>query len=201
MLGRDVADELHQRHRLADARAAEQPHLAALVERADQVDDLDARLQDLHLGGLVDVAGRLAVDRPELLRAHVALAVDGRAQHVHDAAQRLRPHRDGHRLPGVVDADAALQAVRRAHRDGAHHAVADLLLHLEGETVLDVQRVVHLGHGVAGELHVHHRADDFYDASGAHGLRRPLSFKRLFGFGRSGVRPRRHRRRSRSAPV
>jgi hypothetical protein len=38
--------ELHDEHRLAHARAAEQPGLAAADEGAKQVDDLDAGFQD-----------------------------------------------------------------------------------------------------------------------------------------------------------
>jgi hypothetical protein len=43
----DVVDELHHVHGLADAGAAEQADLAALGERADQVDHLDAGLEQL----------------------------------------------------------------------------------------------------------------------------------------------------------
>ena len=39
----DVVDQLHDDDGLADAGAAERADLAALEERADQVDDLDAR--------------------------------------------------------------------------------------------------------------------------------------------------------------
>jgi hypothetical protein len=43
----DVVDEFHDDDGLADARAAERADLAALGEGADQVDDLDAGLEDL----------------------------------------------------------------------------------------------------------------------------------------------------------
>jgi hypothetical protein len=43
----DVVDQLHHVHGLADAGAAEQADLAALGERAHEVDDLDARLEQL----------------------------------------------------------------------------------------------------------------------------------------------------------
>ena len=168
VLDGDVADELHQGDRLADARTAEQPDLAALVEGADEVDDLDAGLQDLHPGGLIDVSRGLAVDGPVLLGSDIAAAVDRHAQHVHDAAEGLLADRDRDRRPGVVDPDPALQAVGRAHRDGAHHPVPDLLLDLERQAVLDLERVVDLGHRVARELHVNDGPDDFDDVSRAH---------------------------------
>ena len=49
----DVADELLDDDRLADAGAAEDADLAALREGADEVDDLDAGLEDLGRGRLV----------------------------------------------------------------------------------------------------------------------------------------------------
>jgi hypothetical protein len=45
----DVVDELENDDRLADAGAAERAGLAALDEGADQIDDLDAGLEDLAL--------------------------------------------------------------------------------------------------------------------------------------------------------
>src|SRR3546814_12404867 len=44
---RDVVDQLHHVDGLADAGAAEQADLAALGERAQQIDDLDAGFQQL----------------------------------------------------------------------------------------------------------------------------------------------------------
>ena len=168
VLDGDVADELHQGDRLAHPRTAEQPDLASLVEGADEIDDLDAGLQDLDRRGLVNIAGGLAVDGPVLLGPHIAATVDRRAQHVHDATQCLRTDRNRDWRPGVVDPDAALQPVGRAHCDGTHHSVPDLLLDLERQAVLDLERVVDLGHRVARELHVNDGPDDFDDVSRAH---------------------------------
>ena len=53
----DVADQLLDDDGLADAGAAEDADLAALLERADQVDDLEPGLEDLDLGRLL-VEGR-----------------------------------------------------------------------------------------------------------------------------------------------
>ena len=49
VLARDVVDQLLDQHGLADAGAAEEADLAALHVRRDQVDDLDAGLEDLDL--------------------------------------------------------------------------------------------------------------------------------------------------------
>ena len=52
----DVVDQLHDDDGLADARTAERADLAALGEGADQVDDLDAGLENAGLRVLVDRA-------------------------------------------------------------------------------------------------------------------------------------------------
>ena len=89
---RDVVDQLHDDDRLADAGAAEQTDLTALHERRDQVDDLDARLEDLGLRLEVDEVGTLAMDRPaqRVLRDRRAV-VHRLAEHVEDAAERGAP--------------------------------------------------------------------------------------------------------------
>ena len=59
----DVADQLLDDDRLADAGATEDADLAALLERADEVDDLEAGLEHLDLGRLLVERRRRAVDR------------------------------------------------------------------------------------------------------------------------------------------
>src|SRR6202007_1720655 len=85
----DVPDQLLDDDRLARPGAAEEADLGALDEGADEVDDLDAGLQDLDLGLLVlDRRGR-AVNRPALAAARRGLVVDRLADHVEHPAQRL----------------------------------------------------------------------------------------------------------------
>src|SRR3989304_78770 len=50
---RDVVDQLHDDDGLADAGAAEEPRLPAPGVGLEEVDDLDARLQDLDRGRLI----------------------------------------------------------------------------------------------------------------------------------------------------
>ena len=57
MLGGDVIDQFLDQDGLADTGAAEQADLAALGVGADQVNDLDAGLEDLS-GRLLLVKGR-----------------------------------------------------------------------------------------------------------------------------------------------
>ncbi len=68
-----------------------------------------------------------------------------------------------------------------SHRDRAHDAVAELLLHLESETLLDQlvgririedERVIDLRHLVARELDVHDCADALNNGSGGSGAHR-----------------------------
>lgn len=106
----------------------------------------------------------------QLLADGTAL-VDGRAQHVHDAAEGglADRHRDG--CAGVGHDEAATQAVRRAQRNRAHHAITELLLHFEGQrAAFELQGVVHLGHLVTRELHVDHGADTLDNFSFSHGV-------------------------------
>jgi hypothetical protein len=70
---------------------------------------------------------------PWLRRAALVLR---RAEHVHDAAERRLADRHRDRRAGGRRPQAALQAFGHAHRDAAHDAVAELLLHLEREVVL-----------------------------------------------------------------
>ncbi len=69
VLDGDVTDELHHVDGLAHARAAEQPHLAALGEGADEIDDLDPGLEQLAAGGLFGEGGCGTVNGPALLPA------------------------------------------------------------------------------------------------------------------------------------
>jgi peptide chain release factor 1 len=181
VLGGDVVDQLQHVHRLAHPGAAEQADLAALGERADEVDHLDAGLEQLDRWRQLVELGRDLVDRALLVRLDRADVVDRTAEHVHDAAERARADRHRNRPAGRGHLHAAAQAVGRAERDAAHHAVAELLLNLEGELLLDQrivgvldqeERVVDARHAVTVELDVRDRADALDDGA--------LTFRTLF---------------------
>ena len=71
--------------------------------------------------------------------------------------------------PVDLHGEAALQALGGAHRDGAHDAVAELLLHLEREVhVRELQRLVDLRDRLARELDVDDRADDLRNLARCH---------------------------------
>ena len=128
---RNVVDQLLDDDGLADARAAEQADLAALQERLDQVDDLDAGLEHLLAGRLLVERRSLAMDRHVHLRVHRAELVHGLAKHVQHAAQRRAAHGNHDARAGIDRLHAAHHALGRDHRDAAHAALAQVLLHLD----------------------------------------------------------------------
>ena len=132
----DVPDQLLDDDRLADAGPTEDADLAALLERADQVDDLEAGLEDLDLGRLLVERRRLAMDRQARRRIHGALVVDGATEHVEDATERRLADRHRDRRAGIEDRDAAGEAVGRGHGDRADPVVAEVLLDLADERIL-----------------------------------------------------------------
>ena len=177
----DVPDQLLDDDRLADAGAAEDADLAALLERADQVDDLEAGLEDLDLGRVLVERGGAAVDRPRLVGVDRALAVDRPAEDVEDATEGRLADRDRDRRAGVADLDAAGQAVGRGHGHRADPVVAEVLLDLADERILagaqDLDGVEDAGQLPGGELDVDDGSGDLDDPSGTgrcggrHGVR------------------------------
>ena len=173
VLAGDAGDQLGEDDRLADAGAAEQAGLAAADQRRQQVDDLDARLEDLRLGRQFGEGRRIAVDGPELGRMDRSAPVDRLAEQVEDAPQRLLADGHGHGSTGVGDRHAADQAVGRAEGHAADAVAAQVLLHLAGqadghalEIALDAQGVVDLRQMAGLELGVEGRADDLDDFAG-----------------------------------
>ena len=134
VLLREVVDELLDQHRLADSGAAEEPDLAALDVRRDQVDALEARLEDLDRRREVAEGGRVAVDGPALrVGGDLALFVDRLADHVPQAPEGGLSDGDGDRSARVDDVDTAREPVGGVHRDRSDAVVTEVLLHLRHE--------------------------------------------------------------------
>ena len=134
LLHRGDADELLDQHGLADTRAAEQADLAALRERAQEVDHLQAGLE--HLGDrlLLLEERRRAVDR----RASRRSSISPRATVSSASPRRLKirpfvrsPTGTLIGAPVLVTVHAAAAAIGGGHRDAARHVVAEVLGHLE----------------------------------------------------------------------
>src|SRR5271163_1368558 len=74
---RDVVDQFLDEHRLTYTGAAEQPDLAALGVRREQVDDLDAGDENLRIGRLLDIGGGWLMNRAASLHVYRPGFIDG----------------------------------------------------------------------------------------------------------------------------
>ncbi len=170
MLSGDRVDQLHDRDRLADARAAEDARLATFGHRRDQVDDLETRLEDLDARRLILELRSRCVDRTTRRVCWNRISqIDRTTEHVEDASQRRRPDRHADRRAGGVSGHAALQAVGRIHRDRAHAAVAQVHLHFQDQILVafarHADRVVDVRQFGAGKLDIDDRAEHLRNTS------------------------------------
>ncbi len=122
-----VVDELHDQHGLADAGTAEQPDLAALGVRREQVHHLDAGNQNRRFGRLIGVGRRVLMDGALGVAFDRAGLIDRIANHVDDAPEEAGTDRHRNRRAGVADFLAADQTFAGVHRHGAHGVLAELL--------------------------------------------------------------------------
>src|SRR5207253_9312507 len=124
-----------------------------------------------------DVNGRTQQHHAALASFYPPDLDDPTAEHVQYEPEGALAHRHRDRLPGRLHLHAAAQAVGGAERDAAHHAVAELLLDLEGQTLfhqrvfralLEQERLVDARHVLAREFDVDHRADGLNDRPSCH---------------------------------
>src|SRR4029077_2710012 len=159
-------DELEHVDGLADAGAAEESDLAALGERHQEVNDLDAGDQEVLAARLALERGWWPMNRQILFGLHGSPVVLWLSEHLQDARELALAHRHGYRRAGSQHGEPALQPFRGAHGDGAHHAVAELLLHFECQVhVLELERFVNAGDGLTRKLDVDDGADDLGNLS------------------------------------
>ena len=164
-----VVDQFHDDDRLAHTGAAEEADLAALEERLNQIDDLDARLEHLLVGAL------FVKQRSGPVNGHARLFADGAeivhrlADDVNHAAQRLFAHRHADGSAQVDGLHAANHAVGGFHRNRAHAPLAQVLLDFEnyrnGRGNLEAlagnaQRLIDGRHCRFFKLHVHRGTGD-----------------------------------------
>ncbi|OQB83995.1 MAG: hypothetical protein BWX88_03018 [Planctomycetes bacterium ADurb.Bin126] len=170
VLGGHARDEFLDDNGLSQPGPAEQPGLSAADEGGQQVDDLDARLEQLALGGEHVEGGGRGVDGAVLVGLDGPEVVDGLAQKVEHATQDAGADRHFDRPAGVADRRAAVEAVGGAQGHTADPPAAQVLLHLAGQVKLDVveirihpQGVVDGRDALLGELGVKRRADHLDD--------------------------------------
>ena len=171
----DVVDELFDQHGLAYARAAEEADLAALEVGLQEVDDLDAGVQDFLRGGQVFEFRGFAMDGEGAFALQLAEAVDGLAGDIHHAAADLGADGHGDRRAEADSLQAAFQAVGGVHGDAADGVFADVLLDFDDEFTavgaLDAQGVVDAGEvfllllAFEVKVYVHHRTDNLRNMS------------------------------------
>ena len=168
----DVVDELHDDDGLADAGAAEQADLAALQVRLEQVDDLDARLEHLQLGGLLFERRRRAVNRPALLRlapadpgsrpARRARSARGRASRDRPASRSGRPWSSA-AMPRCRPSVGFIATVRTRFSPRCCSTSTMMSTFSLAGLAGDPDRVVDRRQVAAGELDVHDGSDDLDD--------------------------------------
>ncbi len=129
----NVVDQLLNQNGLADTGTAEQTDLATLGIGADQVNDLDAGLQNFG-GGFLFVKGRgRTVDGPVLRILGGRLLINGIAEQVEYAAEALVTDGDLDGFTGIDRIRTADKAVCGGHRNAADHIVTDVLGNLNDQ--------------------------------------------------------------------
>ena len=170
VLDGDVTDQFHHVYGFAYTGTTEQTNFTTLGERANQVDNLDAGFQQVIAARLFSERRRCTVDAPTLVGGDWASFVDRVAQYVHDPAQGRFTDWYGDGCARIGNFQTALQALGGTHRNGANHAVAQLLLNFQGGfgRAHYFQRVVDARYAVAWKFHVDNGADDLNDTSATH---------------------------------
>jgi len=136
----NVVNQLKNQHRLAHARAAEQPDFSALHVWLHQVHDLDAGLEHFQVGGLIFQSGGWAVNGIVGVGFDGSELVNRLAEHVHHAAERRATDGNSNRLAGVECFHAADHSLGWFHGHGADASITKVLLHFRSH----VQRFRHV---------------------------------------------------------
>ena len=143
MLLGDVVDELLDEHRLADAGAAEEADLAAADVRGEQVDDLDAGLEDLDLGtSSSNAGGSRWIGQRSVPSGGAGLPSTGSPMTFKMRPRSSAPTGTEIGAPVSRRVHPADEAVGRVHRDRADAVVAEVLLHLRDQIVGRLRRSI-----------------------------------------------------------
>ena len=173
-----VVDELHEDDGLAHAGAAEEADLSAASVGRQQIHHLDAGLERLDLGFLVDEGGSLAMYREVMLGFYGPAFVHGLADHVQNAPQRLFAHGHADAGPGIHGVLAADEPLGGIHGDAANGVLTQVLRDLHHQVPLlivdrlvgDLDGVVDRRQGAVGKLHVDHGPQDLSNLAHVHSV-------------------------------
>ena len=128
-----VVDEFREQHRLADARAAEQPGLAPTLEREQDIDGLDSSLKHFGLGGTSGQRrGWLMYGTPVHI-GESGTAIDGPAEDVEHVREHVVPHGYFQWTARVLDEHAPGEALRGREGDPTHRLCVTLDQHLDDD--------------------------------------------------------------------
>ena len=162
---RDIVDQLHDQDGFTDSRTAEQSDLAALGNRGEKVDYLEAGLEDFGLGFLVHKGRRIAMDRVSFLCVRKEIRpVDRFPDDIENPSQAVLADRDGNRSAGVDGFHTPLESVGASHRDTSRCGVAQKLCDFHDQVdvacfVADLNRVVDFRKRFRGEFDIYRRSD------------------------------------------
>jgi hypothetical protein len=124
-------DHLGDEHGLVDPGAAEESGLAAALERAQQVDHLDAGLEDLRADRPPRQRHGRPVNRLPLDVLQWRAVVDDLPEDVQHPSEQRCADRDLEGPAGVGHHRPASEAARRRERDAAHGAGVHVVRHLQ----------------------------------------------------------------------
>src|SRR5690554_2115913 len=167
----DVVDQLLDQYGFADPGTTEESDFTTLGIRLDQVDDLDAGVQDFVGSGQVFEFRRLAVDGVAVFFAHRSDSVDRVAGDVEQTAADFIADRHFDGRSRIHHFGAAGNAVGGVHRDGTHGVLTNVLLAFQHQfrSVFtgDFQDVVDLRQAFfICEVNIDNRSNDLKYSSG-----------------------------------
>src|SRR6516164_1162631 len=164
------SDQLHNQHGLADPGAAEHRRLAAGDQRREQIDDLDAGVEDLARAALTLKRRRRGVYGPALyLGGERRTAIGRLTDRVEQPAEHRRSDRRADRRAERAGARPAPQAGGAAERYCPGHSRAEVLLYFgnqwRSQIPFDRDRFIDRRQHPARKSDVDDRAVDCGDAA------------------------------------
>lgn len=165
----DVVDKFLDEHGLADTCTTEETNLATTSVGGEEVDDLDAGLEHLSGGGLVDECRRVGVDGRKLGALDRTTLVDGLANDVHDATEGGMADGNLDGRAGVHDFLPTDETLGSVHGNGADRVLTEMRGNLEDEAaaleVLDLEGVQDRREVLVLELDVDDGTNDSLDGA------------------------------------
>ncbi|MNV31985.1 hypothetical protein D3C71_1233090 [compost metagenome] len=172
----DIVDQFLDRYGLTYAGTAEQADLTALGVRCEQVDNLDASLQDFSLRRQLVKGRSCAVDWILLSCTDWFTVINRIAQYVKYPAECNIANGNGNRSSLIYRIHAADQSVRGGHGDTTNQIVAQMIGHFQGQLFIasmlcagsDFDCIENFRQLSALKLNVDNRTHNAYYASYVH---------------------------------